>query len=282
MMVLHQNGVLHGNLRPSNILLNDNLEAKITDFGVSNGIDPGKNLLKSMSVGTVPYIAPEIFKDSRYSWPSDVYAFGILVYSLVTLMDPFPGESDPLLIKTKVVQGERPTIPHWVSEEWRTLITKCWSQEPYDRPAFEEIVAEIGGMDIVNHRIDRYTALAYVERMKVSYDSASHFAYVFKELRSDRMDRTTVSRCFQLAMYDVAVERKIGGEGCPEMEQDVEQSFSDVARWYRTAMEYGQRCGASCHGNMDENGKCVTRGQAVAVPCSKQAADAGHELSEEK
>jgi serine/threonine protein kinase len=282
MMVLHQNGVLHGNLKPSNILLNDNLEAKITDFGISNGIDPGASLLKSMSVGTLPYIAPEIFKESRYSWPSDVYAFGILVYILVTLMDPFPGESDPLLIRRKVVQGERPTIPNGMRKNWRTLITKCWSQDPYDRPAFEEIVSEMGSAGFIDDTIDRYSVFLFRERMEVSYNSAYPFDYVFEVLRSSRRDRTTVSRGFQRAIYTVVVERKIGGERCPEMEQDVEQSFSDVARWYRTAMEYGQRCGASCHGNTDENGKGVTRGQAVAVPCSKQAADAGHELSEEK
>jgi serine/threonine protein kinase len=160
MMVLHQKGIIHGCLRPDNILLNNNLEPKITNFGLSKVTKPCATRLPWMR-----YMAPEIFNEFDRSFAIDVCSFGILVYVCITLMDPFPGVSDRCEIEKKLSLGERPMIPNWVTKKWRALMTMCWSQEPYFQPTFEEIVSEMGSADFANKSIDKVVLIAYMKRI---------------------------------------------------------------------------------------------------------------------
>ena len=94
------------------------------------------------------YKAPEILQGEIYGEPADVYAYGMLLYELVTTKTPFQDEGlnryQPI---QSVLKGRRPQIDGGVAEEWKSLIEKCWDQEPEARPTMEEVVDMLKDVD---------------------------------------------------------------------------------------------------------------------------------------
>ena len=90
MRYLHSHGIIHRDLKPSNVLLDDFLFPKISDFGLSEIIDSKttNETVKSYK-GTPIYMSPEIWSKYQYSQASDVYAFSILLYEIITNEVPF-------------------------------------------------------------------------------------------------------------------------------------------------------------------------------------------------
>lgn len=142
MSYLHSLNVLHRNLQPSNILLDDFLFPKICDFTLSIDLKTQKITKNSMLIGTPAYMAPEILTDEKYSQAADVYAFALIVYEIVTHEVPFQGLNEIQLIKT-VLSGNRPEIKPSVPDCYRVLIESCWCQNPQQRPSFNDIVESI-------------------------------------------------------------------------------------------------------------------------------------------
>ena len=130
MSYLHSNKVLHMDLKPSNILLNENLFPIIAGFNLARYFD---NFEKRIN-GTLAYISPEVLKNHEYTTKNDVYAFSMLLYEIVTGNEPFIGVNVYEIVYS-VIQGIRPIIP----EQCQDLISRCWSEDPDERPTFEEI-----------------------------------------------------------------------------------------------------------------------------------------------
>ncbi|KAK8887864.1 hypothetical protein M9Y10_038923 [Tritrichomonas musculus] len=132
---LHSNKILYRDLKPENILQDENYYPKLTDFGLS------KPFLKSdeehtAGVGTLMYMAPEIFDETKYSTPIDVYSFSMIVYQLLT--------NKPIKFSLKgLMTGKRPDLPNSIPKCYKELITKCWDQDPEKRPTFAQIVESL-------------------------------------------------------------------------------------------------------------------------------------------
>jgi NIMA (never in mitosis gene a)-related kinase len=90
-MVLHDNRILHRDLKPDNVLLNARLEPRVADFGLSKFVEAGATRMQTVQAGTIPFMAPQIYESAAYSFPVDVYAYGALLYVCVTGQDFFPG-----------------------------------------------------------------------------------------------------------------------------------------------------------------------------------------------
>ena len=86
----HTRGILHRDVKPANILLKANGDARIADFGTGVYID---KIPKDEKVGTAYYMAPEIFKGGIASVQSDIYSLGVLAYELLTARRPFQGRT---------------------------------------------------------------------------------------------------------------------------------------------------------------------------------------------
>lgn len=93
--------------------------------------------------GTPIYIPPESWKDHEYTKAGDVYAFAMISYEMLTLEEPFKGLTIDQICQKVSVEGQRPEFKFPLAECYKSLIERCWSQNPEDRPTFEQIVDEL-------------------------------------------------------------------------------------------------------------------------------------------
>jgi serine/threonine protein kinase len=103
----NENGIIHADIKSENILIDNNMNPILTDFGLSIEISKGQDFVIAKKwVGTEYFFAPEIFKIKRYSSKSDIWAFGATLYESVHKKHPFA--------KTDV-QFEKESIYHRLS-----------------------------------------------------------------------------------------------------------------------------------------------------------------------
>jgi serine/threonine-protein kinase len=89
----HEQGLVHRDVKPQNVLLNGDGRAKVTDFGIARSVDVDGMTQTGTVLGTSNYIAPEQASGQRVDAHSDVYALGVVLYELLAGEVPFPGES---------------------------------------------------------------------------------------------------------------------------------------------------------------------------------------------
>jgi eukaryotic-like serine/threonine-protein kinase len=89
----HEQGLIHRDVKPQNVLLNGDGRAKVTDFGIARSVDVDGMTQTGTVLGTSNYIAPEQASGQRVDAHSDVYALGVVLYELLAGDVPFPGES---------------------------------------------------------------------------------------------------------------------------------------------------------------------------------------------
>ena len=142
---LHEKKIVHRDIKTLNILLDDNLLPHICDFGISRELtdDLQGNSQEAGPVtgdiGTPNWMAPELFNTTGYDFKVDVYAYGIMLWEMVTGAIPFD-KMPPFKIMNEVMNGGRPKIPENTPSRLRSLISSCWAQNPQDRPTFDMIV----------------------------------------------------------------------------------------------------------------------------------------------
>lgn len=168
--------ILHRDLKASNILINQSLtHCVICDFGLSSQFvneASGLNLHPSRGmsdagvggIGTPYTMAPEIMRRNTYKPAADVYSFGIVMYEVYTSRFPYPNMK-PIQLMFHVTEKHRPKFYEEdnVPPTMRTLIEKCWSQDPKDRPTFEEILGVLTSSQLENEIFERYRSLITTE-----------------------------------------------------------------------------------------------------------------------
>jgi serine/threonine protein kinase len=136
----HKRGVIHRDIKPHNILLDENGHARVTDFGVARALDTTRATRTGFFLGTALYSSPEQLQGHKVTPKSDVYSFGATLYQAATGEPPFTGQT-PLEIASQHV-SRTPTPPRGrgadVSKDLESLILTCLAKEPDDRPTAEE------------------------------------------------------------------------------------------------------------------------------------------------
>ncbi|KAF7326860.1 Kinase-like protein [Mycena venus] len=144
---LHSRDIVHGGLQGVNVLINNDLNACLADFGLSVGADV-TSMSTSNRAGSVRWMAPELIDPERFglhfrrTQASDVYAFGCVCFELYTGGPPFPRLRDTGALMA-VVEGKRPERPTGipaVSDKLWQYITEFWAQNPTDRPTTDAVV----------------------------------------------------------------------------------------------------------------------------------------------
>ena len=141
---LHKENILHRDLKSLNVLLNDQMRAKLTDFGLAKIKNESSSVTGSQVVGTLQWMAPELFKRKAvYAKEADIYSFGITLWELVARKTPFEDAQNQALIKQWVLEGEREDIPEECPPKLARLIKFCWMQESTARPTADEAVMQL-------------------------------------------------------------------------------------------------------------------------------------------
>lgn len=139
---LHSREIFHGDIKSQNILLDDNLRAKISDFGTSRFKD--ENSFGYWESGTYAYMPPEAIKherESKNTKAADVYSYGVVCWELGSQKPPFAGQEIFSIIK-KVMNGSeiREKIDKSTPYHIKEIIKKCWKHDPELRPTMEQIL----------------------------------------------------------------------------------------------------------------------------------------------
>ncbi|KIO33515.1 hypothetical protein M407DRAFT_65518, partial [Tulasnella calospora MUT 4182] len=142
--------VVHGDLKPENVLLSDQGEPLLTDFGMS--IILGQEELYSSSHlcgGSIPWMSPELMKEGSKSCQSDVYSFGSLAFTVLTGEVPHSGLTDPqILLKVCDDVNPRDPIDDWnkfprLQGSIGKLLRDCWSRPLDARPSMSAVVGRL-------------------------------------------------------------------------------------------------------------------------------------------
>jgi anti-anti-sigma factor len=129
----HSKGVVHGNLKPENVLIADNV--KLTDFGL-RWVEQGRCLTDTaLLVGSADYLAPEQIMGYPVEARTDLYAFGVILYEMVTGQRPFVTETTADILDQHLHQAPRPPrqLNPEISRSLEHLILKLLSKEPNQR-----------------------------------------------------------------------------------------------------------------------------------------------------
>jgi eukaryotic-like serine/threonine-protein kinase len=107
----HERGLVHRDVKPQNVLLDDEGRAKVTDFGIALGLETGQLTGAGKVIGTTDYVSPEQATGSEVSGQSDVYSLGIVLYEMLTGEVPFKGDSH-VSVAMKHVREGLPDVQH--------------------------------------------------------------------------------------------------------------------------------------------------------------------------
>jgi len=136
----HAADVVHRDLKPGNVILTTSGLVKILDFGLAKLIGPSIDTVTDMTgagaaVGTMRYMAPEQARGAQVDPRADVWAFGVVLFEMLTGRVPFPQESAAALLAA--ILTERPTesrsIGPEIPAELERLITRCLVKDPAER-----------------------------------------------------------------------------------------------------------------------------------------------------
>jgi serine/threonine protein kinase len=136
----HEQGVVHGDIKPANILVNNFNQGKWTDFGLSR--------TRQKSIATMQDTSQEARWQAPESWQiraeispaSDIYSFGMLLWSLLTGRLPYANLSDDTRIIARVQNGNREDLPENLPRGCKELIQQCWDANPLKRPRAVDLV----------------------------------------------------------------------------------------------------------------------------------------------
>ncbi|TMU88405.1 Stk1 family PASTA domain-containing Ser/Thr kinase [Bacillus sp. BHET2] len=131
----HQNHIVHRDIKPHNILLDEEGNVKITDFGIAMALSATSITQTNSVLGSVHYLSPEQARGGMATKKSDIYSLGIVMFELLTGRLPFSGES-AVSIALKHLQSETPSLKRWnpdIPQSVENIVLKATAKDPFRR-----------------------------------------------------------------------------------------------------------------------------------------------------
>ncbi|WP_433549731.1 serine/threonine-protein kinase [Micromonospora zamorensis] len=137
----HRGGIVHRDVKPSNLLVQEDGTVVLVDFGVARSTDITSITSTNAVPGTALYMAPEQAAGRPVSGATDIYALGAVTYCCLTGSPPFTGDN-PLQVAVRHLDDEPPELPHDIPEAVRALVSRALAKDPLDRFSSGAAMAE--------------------------------------------------------------------------------------------------------------------------------------------
>lgn len=131
----HYMGIIHRDIKPGNILVNDEGKVKITDFGIAAAFEESTLTVAGTVMGTPEYMAPEQARAKAVGPETDIYSVGMVLYEMLTGKTPFKGIPGQTIVGRLIADPDSPFLqfPSTISEELQTLIRNMTKKQVNDR-----------------------------------------------------------------------------------------------------------------------------------------------------
>ncbi|XP_013393693.1 fibroblast growth factor receptor 4-like isoform X2 [Lingula anatina] len=167
MAFLSSMSILHRDLAARNVLLSDDKRCKVSDFGFARDvIESHQYEMKSQGRVPVRWMSPEALNDQIFTSQSDVWAYGVLLWEIVTLgCIPYPGMSAEQVMR-KITNGYRMPRPQHCSQDMYGIMLSCWEGAPNARPSFKDLTSSLNELLVAD-----YDVLTFGEFEEALYDN---------------------------------------------------------------------------------------------------------------
>ncbi len=137
---VHGEGVVHRDVKPSNVMFDGHGQPRLGDFGIAHFVDATTLTADSSTVGTAAYMAPEQVDGSEVTTGADVYALGLVLLESLTGNRAFPGPAHEAAL-TRLARD--PAVPDDLPVPWPTLLREMTARHPADRPGAADVVTAL-------------------------------------------------------------------------------------------------------------------------------------------
>ncbi|KAG7402076.1 hypothetical protein PHYBOEH_007290 [Phytophthora boehmeriae] len=179
---IHEGGFIHRDLAARNCLVDKGRHVRICDFGLCRRVRSETfGMLMKDTVGPVKYMAPESLQPPHaFSYDSDVYMFGVLMWETYTGSPPFASLT-PVEAMMRVLGGERLPVPNELPDSLQTLMQNCFHDSPAERPSMEEVLMVLDDSLHASERATSAIAAATAATATAMANSVSSRASLRKE-----------------------------------------------------------------------------------------------------
>ena len=186
--VAHRAGLVHRDIKPENVLISDDGDVKIADFGLVRAVADAKITSTSVILGTAAYLSPEQVSTGDATPRSDVYSVGILAYELLTGKTPFTGDSALAVAYQRMDTDVSPPgkVIAGVPTQFDNLVLRATAREPAERYSdAHDMGAELGAI------VDELGLPPY--RVPAPRNSAQHLSAALYHSRWQSYEATTAT-----------------------------------------------------------------------------------------
>lgn len=134
---LHEQEILHRDLKLGNFFINESMELKVGDFGLAARLEPMEQRRRTIC-GTPNYLSPEVLNKQGHGCESDIWALGCVMYTMLLGRPPF--ETTNLKETYRCIREARYSLPSSLMSSAKHLIASMLSRNPEDRPSLDEII----------------------------------------------------------------------------------------------------------------------------------------------
>ncbi len=219
--VAHRAGLVHRDIKPENVLISDDGDVKIADFGLVRAVAEAKITSTSVILGTAAYLSPEQVATGDAGPRSDVYSVGILAYELLTGTTPFTGDSALAIAYQRMDNDVAPpsSVIAGVPSQFDELVLQATSRDPAERYAdamemgaeLDAIVDELGLPDF---------------RVPAPRNSAQHLSAALHRSQVSQQHATTDTTARPPVAHPPAAHPQVPRQHTRELTRDDWQPFT--------------------------------------------------------
>ena len=141
LVYLHNSGIVHRDLKAANILLNEQSQVKLCDFGISAKLSNEQTRRLKTTVGSPLWMAPEVIMEEKYDSKADIWSLGITLIELAEGVPPYAHHST-LAVLRLIPKNDPPKLeePERWSSDFNEFLDKCLQKDPTKRPSAIELL----------------------------------------------------------------------------------------------------------------------------------------------